>query len=401
MRIALYHSNNYNDIGDNDIIIDWVRVRKYAPIDPIVKVYQQANAAYIDNPNSENLINYQVRIPIDQPIFAVIDGETGKILPFCFEHSNGECDSNPTDVHAIWVKMNVTAKTTKKLLLVPIGNIEVVDANNNIVPFCYEQLNGECSNSTANWDGYIWVRVPYIPANGNVTLYLYTNMYKDFATSGEGVFDFYDDFSASKTYLIQPIYYKGITAINKELINGALYIQIGSTSGHAALFLPYTLPETSFKVELRAKLAGVTGNEQAGFVFRDSKAATDYIVRFSNYNGGYFNIEKMTSGSDTQCTINTLSITSNQYYKISIIYSNNNINASLYDPSNRQLSSLQCTTTGFDKYGLFVGYDNESAMYFDWVRIEKYNPNIQLGGYNITLGRLDDKSICFNADVVQ
>ncbi|UXD22201.1 hypothetical protein IPA_02520 [Ignicoccus pacificus DSM 13166] len=64
--------------------------------------------------------------------------------------------------------------------------------NGKPVPFCYETFTGECKSDPNMGNGYIWVKVPYIPANGKVILKV--NEGYNGATSGEEVFDFYEDF---------------------------------------------------------------------------------------------------------------------------------------------------------------------------------------------------------------
>ena len=59
------------------------------------------------------------------------------------------------------------------------------------VNFCYEQSNGECNETVSS---VIWVKVPSIPANGNTVIYIYPSD-TNYATTGDNVFDFYDDFN--------------------------------------------------------------------------------------------------------------------------------------------------------------------------------------------------------------
>ena len=68
--------------------------------------------------------------------------------------------------------------------------IKIVDANGNKVNFCYEQANRECNTAPSN---IIWVKVPFIPANGETTLYIVPSDINE-ATSGKKVFVFYEDF---------------------------------------------------------------------------------------------------------------------------------------------------------------------------------------------------------------
>ena len=71
--------------------------------------------------------------------------------------------------------------------------IEIRDENNNPVNFCYEQANGECNTNPTN---IIWVKVPFIPANGETFLIVKPSSTNQ-ASEGDQVFDFYDDFNGN------------------------------------------------------------------------------------------------------------------------------------------------------------------------------------------------------------
>ncbi len=75
--------------------------------------------------------------------------------------------------------------------MVAFQNFKIVDSNGNELPYCFEQPNGECNESRSS---VIWVKVPYIPANGETILYV-ENATENHAVPGYQVFDFYDDFS--------------------------------------------------------------------------------------------------------------------------------------------------------------------------------------------------------------
>ncbi|WP_457549805.1 DUF2341 domain-containing protein, partial [Archaeoglobus sp.] len=99
----------------------------------------------IHNPNDYALTDYQVRIDLSgylsSPQYLKVPDSSGKLLKFTYEQSNGECGVNPTTV--------------------------------------------------------IWVKVPYIPANGDTTIYVETSS-TNYAVKGDQVFDFYDDFNSGK-----------------------------------------------------------------------------------------------------------------------------------------------------------------------------------------------------------
>jgi hypothetical protein len=72
-------------------------------------------------------------------------------------------------------------------------NFIIRDQNGNNVNYCFEQANGECNQTPTN---VIWVKVPFIPANGEAKLYIYQSDTNN-AVNGDQVFDFYDDFNGN------------------------------------------------------------------------------------------------------------------------------------------------------------------------------------------------------------
>ena len=78
-------------------------------------------------------------------------------------------------------------------------SISVYDENGKPLNFCYELISGECKATPTNSDGYIWVKVPEIPAHGTVRLIILTG--NNGAVDGDKVFDFYDDFDYSTAAL--------------------------------------------------------------------------------------------------------------------------------------------------------------------------------------------------------
>ncbi len=129
--------------------------------------------------------------------------------------------------------------------------ITVKSGNNPSVPFCYETITGECTTDYTKGDGYIWVKVPYMPPMQNVTLILTAG--QNGAVPGDQVFDSYDDFSSynvstGKTAPLQPIvYYSGSEYVLNEYYNngqvmpGLLYVPQqnlctqGSVAGYPCL----------------------------------------------------------------------------------------------------------------------------------------------------------------------
>ncbi len=68
--------------------------------------------------------------------------------------------------------------------------ITITDMSYNPVPFCYETSIGECTTDPTAGNGYVWVKVPYLPANGDAKLIIEEG--RNGAVEGDNVFLLYD-----------------------------------------------------------------------------------------------------------------------------------------------------------------------------------------------------------------
>ena len=93
---------------------------------------------------------------------------------------------NSQDLRNFQVRVKLPAELVGK-------PISMTDQLGNPVPFCYETGVGECTTDPTQGDGYIWVKVPNIPANGDTKLIVQVGT--NGAVKGDQVFDFYDDFN--------------------------------------------------------------------------------------------------------------------------------------------------------------------------------------------------------------
>jgi len=253
--------------------IDWIRVRKYADQEPIVTV--NADTITILNPNTYNLRNFQVKLPITQPIYDLVDSRNGHSVLFCFEHSNGECDNRPFDIKAVWVKIpSIPAKSSVTLTIKYqpfFSNIKILDSDGNPVPYCFEQTNGECNTNPTR---VMWVKVPSIPANGMATLKVVEDSVNN-AVNGDKVFDFYDDFSGTALDTT-----KWITTSDAiySISNGVLYLGRGGIN--EIHFYSAQTFNTPYIVETRhqPKLRNDGSISDGGVFFNVQNNANGYLV---------------------------------------------------------------------------------------------------------------------------
>ncbi len=85
-------------------------------------------------------------------------------------------------------------KLPSSLAKVPIT---ITTPSGSNVPFCYETKIGQCTTDYTKGDGYIWIKIPSIDAGGSLSLYVSAG--SNGATAGYKVFLLYDDFSTKNT----------------------------------------------------------------------------------------------------------------------------------------------------------------------------------------------------------
>jgi len=119
----------------------------------------------IENPSDNYLYNYSVKINLSNVslsgYFDILDGDTSEHVPFCYEQSNGECNTNPSKV--IWVKTSIPPKSTVILKLIESSDNkasngkEVFDYYSNTLSFDIPILEGSYHNPvTSDLYQYYW-----------------------------------------------------------------------------------------------------------------------------------------------------------------------------------------------------------------------------------------------------
>ena len=285
----------------------------------------------ISNPNSYDLNNYQVRIDL-------------------------------TDV------INTYGK----------GKIVIYDDSGNIIPFAYEKSNGEVTPNYSEWDtNCVWVKVPNIPANGEITLNL-AYCLSDYATTGDNIFDFYDDFTTNTLGTVwseypyaggsDPVISNGVLDMNN--VDDYVYADIGNWK--------------DVVVELKTKPINVSSGYGVGhFLFYSDLGITDTwaenqfiwsAYRWDSTEG------KVFSWYDTDYH-NVGSWDFNVWYilKYEIHKDTGTFKWFIYDTNwnllYQELNGNARDNTGtYIKYIAFIGNSSVSDDHFqvDWVRVRKY-----------------------------
>jgi hypothetical protein len=124
------------------------------------------------------------------------------VLPTFTKTENSVTSTETESIKCFNVTITYLGPNPVSNLQIPIYSLsKYLDNNNTLVsvmnskdeelPFCYDQGNVECS---VNISDNIWVKIPYLTPGQNYTITICQSD-KNYATSGDEVFDFYDDFN--------------------------------------------------------------------------------------------------------------------------------------------------------------------------------------------------------------
>ena len=242
--------------------------------------------------------------------------------------------------------------------------LKVTDASGKILPFTYEQPNGECG---LNPTTVIWVKVPYIPANGDTTIYVETSS-MNYAVKGDKVFLFYDDFNEG--YLNTSKWF--VFGKDIKICNGKLILDNQGIIGNGSFVSSIQSLSVSTIVEAKGGTIGMgysTKIERGRTVLRVSNSLTsdpgisaisvvedvDNNRIFVNYYNGHWH--------DYDLCYPKLKVNELHLFKI-VILSTQAIGA--WDTYYR---IIPYTLTSYHIH-LLAHFDTISE--FDWVRVRKY-----------------------------
>ena len=273
---------------------------------------------------------------------------------------------NSQDLRNFQVRVKLSAELVGK-------PISMTDQLGNPVPFCYETGVGECTTDPTQGDGYIWVKVPNIPANGDTKLIVQVGT--NGAVKGDQVFDFYDDFN------------EGSLNTNKwKVIEGSVEFD----NGILVLNKPQTYQEVVTKnfnilngvVEVRWKWK-YGGSWFSGGLFLEARRQPDGATYAAN-TGGYCNGFEIFYDSDSDRSDWDILVKSygcsdlyeDKWYRVSFVVYGDHLKAifkSEYDGGKPNLVVLETTDDRINKAGA-VGIGGWQYEYFDWIRVRKYAP---------------------------
>lgn len=265
------------------------------------------------------------------------------------------------------------------LTYIPINKnrLKIYDENSVLIPYCFEQANGACNETASN---IIWIRVT-IPAGGYKRIYLEEDFKS--ATSGDNVFDFYDDFLGftlnTSKWTIRD--YTGSGCNRKyKIVNGFLYVYAYSSNA------PCGYEFISNKMFYGQRyIWEVGGNWSRLDYYRGmGDIAGFYIIDSGNQRtglsisiyGSYYNVIFRWI-DDSRIVLRNVGEYSNGIFKFKYIINSNYYNLSLAGRYSAETTFTSNVITRPYRLSLRTYMDYWTNIvfvetYYDWVRVRKY-----------------------------
>jgi hypothetical protein len=322
----------------------------------------------INNPSEQDLFNYQARVLV---------AESKGV-----EDYDVECGS---EVNINFNDLRFTAADGETLL-----------------PYHLESVSGQAPNRTAS----CWIKVPHIPSQGSVEIYLYYgNPRAEDLSSPEEVFDFFDafdeeDIDADKwnTELLED---NGICRI----VGSKLYLK------NADVFSKEYKVEDGvmeYKVKVEEDPTGTASNE-IWAILRGEKG--DAFLETYNqlvFSSVYPGAEHCIAIGDIVKVNESKPAVSGSSYDFRVLMEETSLTAQRYVDG---FSELEAEVSYDDQGGLTTGSigfkTGGDGIYFDWVRVRKYSsPDVRVDREavgkeeKVSLPRFEDIEISQDGDLV-
>jgi len=229
-----------------------------------------------------------------------------------------------------------------------------------------------------NGQGKVWVKVPKIPANSSVDLYVYYGNPSAVSESDpEQVFDLYDDFEGSSVDTTKwTLVEEGSTSITvsdsildiKTSIGAAnkIYLATQRTFTQPLVVEARVMLKSSYTVHL--ELSSSQTSEQAPLVRLELKYRSGYPTRIVSNDGNSVVSSELAT------------ITGNEWHQVGI-KTDGNIHIGYWDGNTASITQ----TNAFSGYVMIFqksAYDASMETLIDWVRVRKYaeqEPTIVVG----------------------
>gem|GEM_PF-6366148 len=234
------------------------------------------------------------------------------------------------------------------------------------IPYWIEQ------KVNSSW-AYVWIKVPFIPANGTAKVYLYYgNQNAVSESNGSNVFEFFDDFETWKGWVQYSsgvvsqdcsLSYDGICSLKKDTYgdpNGG-YKDLGFTLNYP--FILEVWDRRTYNSGANADRVGVIDSDGNGYGWIIENGASPDTIYFDRRD------------SYTATTFGTQTSLGKDYFDVwrfvQYIWNNGKHIAKVYDIDGNLLASVSATETtysSFTRVYVFGGY----TYYIDSIRIRKY-----------------------------
>ena len=285
-------------------------------------------------------------------------------------------NNDPTNYTDMQVAMNVTYNSSMNSDFSDLrfSWLNQTDGNETAIPYWIE-------NETNNSWAYIWVKIPFLPASDNATIYMYFG--DENATSesnGTEVFEFFDDFNTLNTTIWNE-------TKNASVSDGILHLGV---SDNAYVKHYFNTPFTSgFRAIVKKKMISSDSNTASHTHFTDTNDNLTIIESFTFWDTHTFGFTErnITADSNTKFSSGVSMNDSTWYRLITKVKDNSIVDIAYYGNltyiTNVSDNSSSYNWGGINKVGLATGTSSGSAgMDVDYIAFAKYiqtNPSIIFG----------------------
>ena len=237
---------------------------------------------------------------------------------------------------------------------------------------------------SANKKATVWVKVPNIPANGSIDIYVYYgNSSATSESDAEAVFDFFDDFEGDSIDTNKWVVTKaGTTSISVSNSILDVYTASGNSNnvylGTKKTFSPPLIIEAKHQLKssytTRFSLSSSQTSEQAPTIRLE-------LLYYSGYNS------KIHSNNDSSEVSNTLANITGNIWHIVGIKTDGNTHIGFWDSHTASVTQ----SNSFQGYVLFrqvSAWNQSMESLTDWIRVRKYldpEPSYTIGDEEIPL----------------
>jgi len=297
-------------------------------------------------------------------------------------------DNSGNDLYNYTIEINLNSTNFNHWDIVSSDSIAFFDSNNNPLYYWIEYFNKTEENAT------IWVKIPYIPANGSTTIYMYydVNGYNKY-NDPHKAFAWYDNFTSDTSQ-----YYNwdsGTWTWNTStgILEGT---GLSRSAPHSALYIKpeifATLNMSNYRIisKMRSYKDGSLSNDGVVFRYKDKSSGIGFWsvwFCYSNENGAYHETYKRISlfsynGIQNKVNILVGSYFWNRHWHIyDVRVYGSTVSAVVTDVEANRILSVSYTGITYDNGTVGVlGYDD--IVYVDYFIVMKYvdpEPTVSIG----------------------